>query len=461
VASPPDALGTWRTYDLNRSTLDTMSPDQLVELLADVSPEVSRALWDFLRFCNPGYEATALRPGGPSTGSGQGKTQLGRGQAALEAMIKRLDELYGSLDIVLNRLFMSAFLRGAFCAELVLDKDGREFVDLATPDPYGVRFRQLDDDLRGIVWQPGQWQGSNWVSLAIPTFLYLPVDPLPGNPYGRPLVAPALFSCLFLIGLLHDLRRVVAQQGYPRLDLEIDLEQLAQAMPADLESSAAKEWIDAVIDEVADVYEELEPDDAYVHTSVVKVNRPVGAIDSSSLGAVDALLQGLERMAARALKTMPLLMGLDEGAGETHANRQWEIHAAGIKSLQHMVETMLEALFGLALQAQGIPAEVRFRFAELRASEMLRDAQTETMRIANARAKYDAGWTSQDEASQEITGHPADVPAPRDDGRGNTTLVQSDGDGQEVRGLLIEVQGARRELARALEASGNGPGGAH
>ena len=113
---------------------------------------------------------------------------------------------------------------------------------------------------------------------------------------------------------------------------------------------------------------------------------------------------------------MPLLMGSNEAVSETHANRQWEIHVAGIRALQHLAENALQRLLRLALEAQGIQADVVWRFAELRGSEALRDAQTEQLRIANARAKFTAGWISQDEAAQEIVGHAA-VSAPRVESR--------------------------------------------
>ena len=261
----------------------------------------------------------------------------------------------------------------------------------------------------------GQWQGAKWVALDRETIGYIPVDPFPGSPYGRPLATPALFSSLFLLGLLHDLRRVVAQQGYPRLDVEVKLAELLETMPADLESDPerVKQWISETLDEISDAYSALEPDDAYVHTSVISINRPVGTVNSSSLSAVDGLIRGLERMATRALKSMPLLMGSNESVSETHANRQWEIHVAGIKSIQHLCETLMGRLFTLALQCQGIQAQAVLRFAELRASEELRDAQTEAVRIENATLKYQQGWISQDQAAEEVTDSPADVPEPR------------------------------------------------
>lgn len=410
IMAPPAAEYDWRLLSLDSKTLDSITVSHLLELMVDLSPDISRALWDFLRLCNPGWELRAKRPGSDEVDE--------TAQAALDTFVERLVGLYGSLDVVIGRLFMGAFLRGGFFAELVLDERGRLPIDLVTPDPFTVRFRRITDEQRGPVWQLCQYNGLSIVELTRPTIIYVPVDPLPGVPYGRSLVAPALFSSLFLLSLLHDLRRVVAQQGYPRIDLSISLERLHAAMPADLEDDpeAVKKWVDAMVREVQAVYASLQPDDAYIHTDVINVNRPVGTVDTSSLGAVGGLIQALERMITRALKTMPLLMVDASGVSEANANRQWEVHAAGIKSLQHVVETMLQRLSQLALQAQGLRADVEFRFSELRAAELQRDAQTEALQIANTLAKYAAGWISQEEAAEEITAHAPDQPGPRTGG---------------------------------------------
>lgn len=426
IAAPPDHESQWRTETLDSQTLSRRSPAELIELLADLSPEVSRALWDFCRMFNPGWECKALRPSGIVDK---------RGQAALDAFWEMIEQLYISPDVVINSLIIAGFLRGAFAGELVLDQAGRLPVDLATPDPYAFRYRKVSDPVRGTVWQIGQWQGGKWVPLNIPTFAYVPIDRFPGSPYGRSPAAPALFAALFLLGMLHDLRRVVQQQGYPRLDLAVQMEALRDMMPADLDDDPAafKKWVDDTINEVGDVYASLQPDDAYIHTDVVTVNRPVGTVDASSLGAVDALIMALERMITRALKTMPLLMGLSDNAGETFANRQWELHAAGIKALQHLLEELLERLLTVMLQAQGLQAHVEFRFAELRASEMLRDEQTLTLQIANATAQYEAGWISQDEAALKGAGkEKSDQPEPRGGGQQPAQPQQGDGDGQPV-----------------------------
>ncbi len=407
ILPPPDAESTWSFADLDHDAIRRYSPAQLLQMLADLSPDVSRALWDFLRLCNPGWEATAFKPGT--------ETQSKPAQQALDAFMAVLHDLYGTVDVLIGRLFLGAFLRGAFMSELVLDATGRAPIDLATPDPYSARFERIVDPVRGAIWVLGQYQGAEFVELTRPTIRYIPVDPFPGSPYGRPPASPAVFTTLFLLGLLHDLRRVVSQQGYPRIDIAMDLQRLKDTMPEDIADDPALfgKWAEAMFATVRQAYARLKPDDAYIHSDVISVNRPVGAVDSSSLGAVDGLIQALERMSTRALKTVPLLMGITDGTSEANANRQWEVHAAGIKSIQHLCETMLERLFGLGLQAQGLQATVRFRFAELRAAEMLRDAQTEQLQISNAFQKYAYGWTSMDEAAQAIVGHKADQQEPR------------------------------------------------
>jgi hypothetical protein len=463
VVAPPDRFDdAWTVLHANRDFLEHLSPARLLEVLTDLSPEVSRAYWDFHRMCNPGWEATANRV----TASGN-EIPHARGQAATNAFMDKLDDYYGSVDVVIGRLFMSAFLRGAEFAELVLDGNGRLPVDLVVPDPITVRFRRVADPVRGLVWQPGQWQDGQFVSLDRPTIRYVPIDPFPDSPYGRALAAPALFVSLFLLGMLHDIRRVVQQQGYPRLDISADTAKLGPQLDAADTDEEQAAIIQQVLDGVADYYKTLQPDDAYIHTDHFTLNRPVGAVDASSLGGIEGLIAALERMITRALKSMPIMMGLSESNTETQSNRQWEIYAAGIKSIQHYTETLLERLLTLALEAQGIQAKVKFRFAELRAAEAMRDAQTETLQIANAVTKRNEGFITQDQASEEITGEVAVGPAPSqaasngdedddvpgDDGDGNEALDQnSDRYVEQVAQRVFELIQATREGA----SNGNG-----
>jgi len=401
VLQPPTAdQQAWTKLDLSGETLRNLDPAKLYDILRTVSPDVSRAVWDYLRLLDPGHEITVFRPGT--------ERPYPEGQAKLNAFTGTLKQRYGSMKVITGRLFMGALTRGALFAELVLDDAGRNPVDLVVPDPLSVRFRQADDPELGTRWEMVQWQAKEgWKNIERETVVYIPIDPAPASPYGIAPIAPAVFPALFLIGLLGDIRRVIAQQGYPRTDLEIQLDGILKMLGPNPTMDKIKKATREILNEVMAEYAGLEPDDAYGHTDAVKVNMAPGAIDASSLRGVEPVIAALERMLVKALKTMPLMMGATDNTSEANANRQWEIYAAGIKSLQQLAEALLERLFTLALQVQGVAATVRVRFAELRAAEELRDELTLAQKLGNAENMERLGFVDHDEASQHAVGHKA------------------------------------------------------
>lgn len=407
----PNYEREWREGQFDDRTLDRIDTPELLLRLVDLSPEVSLGLWDYLRFSNAGWTAKAYRQGGSE------KVEDARAQAVVDAYLDQLKRLYGSVDVVLNRLYLSAFLRGAFLGELVLDATGRTPVDMATPDPKTVQFERRNDPLRGQVFIPYQMQGGKRVYLDGDTIRYVPLDPAPGSPYGRAIASPAVFACLFDMGLLRDLKRVVQQQGYPRLDLTLVGENLSNWLPPETIADPEKltRAVDDLIRQMEQKYADLQPDDAFIHTDSIVVGRPAGAIDSSSLGAVDGLTRYLERKLVRACKSAGFLFTLSESTTETQANRQIEAYLSGIQAGQHLCESLLEHLLNVALAAQGIRATVEFRFAVVRASEMLRDTQVDRERTLVGALRYYLGYYSQDEACEYATNgekEKAELPEP-------------------------------------------------
>lgn len=407
IQPPPGHNDFWKLKFLDYNNLDAFTPQELLDFLVNISPEISYAAWQFQRLCNPGYEYKAYN-------LGTEKAENAAAKDYLDQIFARLRERHGSADVVLGRLFMGAFLRGAFCTELVLDGEGRLFVDFATPDPFSILFRKVQDPVLKEVWVPGQWQKAKFVDLDIPTFKYIPIDPAPASPYGRSLAAPSLFAAVFSLSLLHDVKRVVMQQGYKRLDISVNSETATDMFTYDPQGYASLgEYIRAAITEVKTVYARLAPDDAFIHSDMFEIGTKAGTIDSDSINAIDRIMERLERSITRALKSNGVILDTSDNLNETDSNRKWEIHAAGIKSLQHHCENLLESLLTLALRAVGIQARVEFRFAELRAAEMFRDEQTRALRIQNARNEYEAGFVSQDEAANSAVNHDADVDEPR------------------------------------------------
>lgn len=437
VIPPPQPHQQWRAMELDSLTLSRVNVVRLIELLADTSPEVGRAIDDAMRMLNPGFEYRAYKPGREDADD-----EEPRARAIIDGIFTRLRRRHGAVDVTLNRWFMGLLIRGAWFGEAVVGKDRRTVLDLATPDPASVRFRKIVEEELGEVHQLGQWQRSEFVSLDYPTIRYVPYDPFPASPYGRSPLNPGIFGAIFLLGFLQDIRRVIAQQGYPRIHISINLKRLVESIPAQDRQDWRKieQYGNQLMARVQREYARLRPEDAYVHSDVIEINRPVGTLDASSLGMIEQVIGVLERMLVRALKSTPLMFGLTDGTSEANANRQWELAAQRIKQIQHLCESPLEDLLEYACQIDGVLAAVKFRFAELRSAELLRDAQTEWQQIRNAREKYNAGWIDNDEASNDVTGHDAAEDEPRESSLGTTPQVADPEPGQ-ARGIPAALRG--------------------
>lgn len=391
----------WRISDVEPSHLLNLNPAELLSRLVRISPEIGRARYDFLRLANPGWTWQAVIPGTEEPHE--------QGQVALDMFVDTLRLRHGSPNVVFNRLLDGVFMRGALFCELVLDRTARIPLDIATPDPYTAEFRFIDDPEVGTRWELVQQQvvggQRRIVPIERPTVKYVPLDPLPDSPFGTPMVTPALFPALFILTMLQDARRVVAQQGWPRLDIEVLVSELIQTMPdADRQDAAkVRRWVEDTIAEVAAAYGELDPDKAWVHTDSVHIGNPIGAI--GNLQGVAPLVDILERMNVRGTKTMPMMMGLPEGVSEANANRQWEMLTKGTEAVQLLVEHPLSDLGTIVLEAQGIPAVSLFVFDEMRSSEELRDAQALNQKLVNAQLAEQLGYMSHDEASVYAVGH--------------------------------------------------------
>lgn len=396
VAPTSDFLGargamSMKLFDVG--VLERTPLPKVIDQVVDGSPELSRALWDFLRMGVSGYECTVFRPG-------PGKAPFKRGQELLDNFRESLKWKHGDESVIYRRLFANGYTRGAMIMELVMDERGRMPVDLVAPDPALFCFRMIDDE-----WVLGQYQNGEWVAMDRPTFRHVQLDQRGNRPEGHPPIAGALFPALFLLGMFQDLRRVIANQGYPRLDIKVNTEQLAALLASeifesleDFDAAAAK-----LTARIAEQINNVGPGEAYIHLDLVEMGAPIGAL-SAELQSIGTVIESLERMAVRGMKTMPLNMSITDAAGESNANRQWEMYTEAVKSIQRPAEILIETEYELALQAMGVIAQVEFRFATIRAAEAFRDAQTERIIIDNAALLQDRGWLTPNEAAQKAVG---------------------------------------------------------
>ena len=382
TASRDDPSGSWNTLEVQRKYLLQLPTDRLVQIALDLSPQVNKGLWDFLRFSNPGYVINIENK---------------NSKKIIDDFIEQMSIIYGSFDVMLDRMFASLFIGGAFFLELVIDDEGRNAINIAIIDPVMARYRRREEQPLGQYWELGQAGRNSGDFLSLtgnPRIKYLPIDTLPDKPYGRPMISSSIYASIFLLGLIQDLRRVIANQGLSRTDYSIKSEELLKLIEQAGDNIAGDDaktaaFIKKHITDVENALGNLEVDSNYVHLDTVEVNYADSGT-SQTMPGVDTLVRTLERQITNGLKSIPLLMGSNEAVAETHANRQLEFYLAAVTSMQDELTSILEKFFSIALQLQGKSDEVTFSFRKLRATDKKTIAETEKIQIENIITKRDA-----------------------------------------------------------------------
>ncbi|MDI3312419.1 MAG: hypothetical protein QJR05_13485, partial [Thermoanaerobacterium sp.] len=255
---------------LDERSLNRASIEQLIDILIDAHPDMSFALWNFIRLSNSGYTFFVFKPGKDEVDN--------KATGLLRDFIERLNQpsterfsLSRSLDSVINQLIISTVIRGAASLELVLAKNKKDVAFIAPVDPATITFKFEKD--RYI---PYQFDGK--ISLDIPTFFYEALDNLIDNPYGRSPVLGAIQMIAFQMQLLNDIAAVVHNQGYPRFDITILEDAILQRMPPHIRNNEAErqKWLNQKLQEIVEMYESLDPDDAFVHYSSVNIDMAGG-----------------------------------------------------------------------------------------------------------------------------------------------------------------------------------------
>jgi hypothetical protein len=354
---PGDDDTDWRLTLIDEETLPNVKARDLIKMLVNASPDVDRALHDFLRYCNSSWEL---------------RGENDRAQKILDDFLKQLEDIGQSLNVKIEMALSGSFTTGAFFLELVFDEVGRKAVNLAVIDPMLARYRRVEDPVHGQIWHLGQIIDGEFISFfGDNTIIYEPVNPVVDSPFGRPMINSAIFSVVFQLGLLKSTRQVVETQAWPKGIWKVDRKLL-------YETEVPPNKIDEVVEStkamLENVWSKIKKTQAPIVGSEVSYEI-VSAMNRASLSGVDMLERTLERWIIRALKTQPVLFGSNEGISEAHADVQLLSHGIFINSVQASLEALFVRLFTQVLRAEGEASTPYFRFARINAAERKREAE--------------------------------------------------------------------------------------
>ncbi len=375
----------------------------------DRDPDAAQAVNNLLLLMGQGYQVEARHAGRTTVHAAATKY--------LQAFDARIGEEYGGgMDAVIDVLNLTLITQGAEAVELELSPDLREIVDVHPVDPGRVTFkRDASGKLqRGIMVQRGTAgaDGDGFLALSPRQFRYMPLHPDVDQPYGRSPLVAALTAIFFKIELLDDLRAVIHNLGYPRLDISVLEEVVLKNAPTKLKQAGRetelRDYVNGIVAEIQDAYNGLDPTDSFVHLDSVTVD-----YKGPSGGSFDVrgLIQVIDTQIIAGLKHLPVLLGRNEGATTTHATVQWRIFVLEVAALQRRTKRILEWIHTTALQVAGFQATAHVTFDTQPTSERLTDAQIEETEARTWETRVKHGWATNDEAAQAQLGHDAVGPA--------------------------------------------------
>ena len=421
-----------RTTDVLRTLRGIREESEAIEFLKRVNPDVSMAVYNFVRLANQGHEMKFYGLDGKTL-----RTDL---VDSWREFASRVNELSNSgLDGLIDQLHYSSFLLGAQGIEVEVTHDRKDIYDIYVVKPQTIEWELKDIDGRKT-WVPYQYNQFKKVYLdkKNANFFWVPTDPEIGDPRGSMNLIPVLQSIDFQLQILQDLQAVLHHQGFPRNDVSIDIEKLFTMCPAHVKNDPKKliEWMNENVENVRQSLQSMEPDSDYVHTSDTSINQNSGANASRSLD-VRAITETVDVQVLNGLKQLGTFANRSKGKTETWSTVEYLIMTQGIKSCQRGSKRMIEEVARLWLRVNGEQAIPVFTHNEV-------NYQSEQDRLNNKAIKQSIyaiaqlmHWIDGDMAAQEVMGAERSVGEPSENIRisfsvgGEKTIVNDKHSGQK------------------------------
>ncbi len=421
----------------------TSKPMQLLALLPSIHPSVGLALWNTLRLTCP--------PGGIKLKAYK-KDKRGKFTKPDDKATHRLDEFFEQLPNEIGgavglqtTLTIQALFTGLICTECVPSDKLQGLRRVWPVDSLSIMFIKPTQDADqepfqhqiyptsrygGYLSLPkvssaytsndpfdklvSRWAGLNYKHLNKETFFWRAIDSNVDDPYGTAPYATCLNEVLADIALMQDLRDSVHNAAWPRLEVGVDttnLHKVAVEVYKITNPVKAAEWVQARFNEIVDYISDLEASDNIVHESSGTVKN----IQPGSFQGMDSVLNFLRQRICQALKTLPTLLGINDGSTFNYTSVEWAIYAAGLETLRAIVAEVMVKIANLHLRLLGLPVKVKATYEPIRTNDALVEANTKNVEIQNMMLLFDREFIDASEASLKVCGHePSGKPKPRD-----------------------------------------------
>ncbi len=385
-----------RTWDVLKTLRSIPEESRAIEFLKRVNPDVSMAVWNFVRLANQGHEMNFYAL--------DGKTKLNDVSEQWREFASRINEISNAgLDGLVDQLHYSSFLLGAMGVEAEVTPDRKDIYDVYPVKPQTIEWELKEVDGRQK-WVPYQYNGFKKVYLdrKHANFFWVPADPDIGDPRGTLQLTPVLQAVDFQMQILQDLQAVLHHQGYPRDLYTIDLERLMTYCPQHIKNNPAEreKWLKEQHANVVNLLKNIEPDADIVTFDDIQRNEGQKNVGRSL--DVRAIAELVDVQTLSGTKQMAIFMNRNQGVTESWGTVQFRIFCSGIASCQRGSKRLIEEIARLWLRVKGIQAVPVFKHDTIDWN-----SEEQRMTVNLLKQKFYAiaqlmGWIDEDMAAQEV-----------------------------------------------------------
>lgn len=401
-----------KTANLDLTTLRTKTTTwDTLNAYAKVSPDISASVDAYIRTAvTSNYVAIARAADG---------TVDREATKVLQQMLSRVDVASDYRQGFSSQMSVRALaeswarelrLYGACSGELVLDK-ARQPSRIQPVSVTQIRFYPRKD---GSGVYPVQLVGGDEVSLDFPTYFYVSLDQDLTDAYASAPMEPALQPLLMSHEFLNDLRKVVKRAIHPRFQVVIEEEMLKKQVPPELYGDPTKirEWINSVVEGIAQSINGLQPEDALVHLDSMTMGYMTGG--STSLNQEYTALQGIiNSKVSTGTKAMPSILGQGSGTQNVASTESMLFVKSAEGAVQFKLNEMFTKVLTLAMRLMGYEVTVDFRFDKV---NLRPDDELEAFKAQKQSRILDLlslGFITDEQAAIELTGYIQPEGAPK------------------------------------------------
>ena len=421
--------GIQKSYkDFSEEVINQLSDSQIRDMIKAASPIVAKAVADYADAVASGFTWTSDRTIGqyPETPA----------QQLLEDFLLMLETEQGGIEGLISEMARGAFTHGGYFTELIIAEDGVTPLRLKVLDPTTARYRKNYDEAIGEYYELGQDYGFGNVPVARtdrivrvpntnpgslnfkslhndPTIQYRPLQKEPNNPYGVPILDPAVFHVIMMAGFFDKFNAAITGHVWPNLLISIDVEKFkANAGGSSVNTKELETKLAAAIKDIQDNVGKLQPGQALIQGDDVTIGGSITGQSKSPMGSIKDIQDVIRRELIIAVQSQPILMGSNEAIAETHAIEQIKAYGKLIRRSQKTVNALFTDYFNLILVLNGYPPLAEFRLSYVNTADYKDQAATfksfrEGLKVGSEdiqqlvvalQAAVDAGFMTQEEA---------------------------------------------------------------